>query len=296
MEVWGGNEPFDSAVAMSGLDAWLYCRPYRSAEAGGDVYYLSSCATGRITRLLVADVSGHGDQVSAIGATLRQLMYKNVNHLDQTRFVSAMNREFVDRATAGVFATAVVSTFFSTNNRLMLCNAGHPPPLWYSARRGTWRLIEGEGNIPLGVIEGTEFRQFAVRLEQGDLVLCYTDSLIESLGADGEMLGVEGLSREIAATEAAPPDRFIASLLRRIASLHPGNLEADDVTVMLFSPRQTPLPQRLLNSFLAPWRVLGGVIGRLFGRGAPIPWPQWSIANIGGAIFEPLGRLWGRRM
>src|SRR5687768_18611008 len=57
----GGNQPADSGVVMAGLDAWVYCRPYHGAAAGGDVYYVSSCATGRITRLLVADVSGHGD-------------------------------------------------------------------------------------------------------------------------------------------------------------------------------------------------------------------------------------------
>ena len=63
MEVWGGNAQTESSVSMSGLDAWVYCQPYGSADAGGDVYYVSSCATGRITRLLVADVSGHGAAV-----------------------------------------------------------------------------------------------------------------------------------------------------------------------------------------------------------------------------------------
>jgi hypothetical protein len=55
MEVWGGNALIDTSVSISGLDAWVYSKPFENGEAGGDVHYVSSCATGRITRLLLAD-------------------------------------------------------------------------------------------------------------------------------------------------------------------------------------------------------------------------------------------------
>jgi hypothetical protein len=92
MEVWGGNQAVDCGVVMSGLDAWLYSRPYQGDVEGGDVHYVSSCATGRITRLLIADVSGHGAEVAEAGTKLRHLMRRYVNHLDQTRFIVALNR------------------------------------------------------------------------------------------------------------------------------------------------------------------------------------------------------------
>ena len=69
MEIWGGNQMVDNHVVMPGLDAWVYSRPYGQAAAGGDVHYVSSCATGRITRLLIADVSGHGSQVAQTAPT-----------------------------------------------------------------------------------------------------------------------------------------------------------------------------------------------------------------------------------
>src|SRR3954447_25427257 len=71
MEVWGGNALIDTCVSISGLDAWVYSKPFENGEAGGDVHYVSSCATGRITRLLLADVSGHGEKVRNTAATLR---------------------------------------------------------------------------------------------------------------------------------------------------------------------------------------------------------------------------------
>src|SRR4051812_20634298 len=94
MEVWGGNQVVDSGVVMAGLDAWVFCRPFGASDAGGDVYYVSSCATGRITRLLVADVSGHGAAVCDVAGQLRSLMRRHVNHIDQQRFVEQMNEQF----------------------------------------------------------------------------------------------------------------------------------------------------------------------------------------------------------
>src|SRR3954453_4989190 len=143
MEVWGGNRAVESSVAMAGLDAWVYSKPYgENASAGGDVYYVSSCATGRITRLMVADVAGHGDAVGQVGTQLRTLMRRYVNYIDQTRFVADLNHEFAAMSTAGCFATAVVTTFFGPTNSLSLCNAGHPPPLVYRGATREWSFLE----------------------------------------------------------------------------------------------------------------------------------------------------------
>jgi len=75
------------------------------------VYYASSCATGRITRLLLADVSGHGKTVAATAADLRALMRRFVNRLDQGEFVRLLNQQFGALSRQGAFATAIVTTF-----------------------------------------------------------------------------------------------------------------------------------------------------------------------------------------
>src|SRR5215831_16948506 len=134
MEVWGGSQLTNSGVAFGGLDAWVYSKPFGDAQRGGDVYYGSSCATGRITRLLVADVSGHGASVASTAADLRTLMRRFVNRLDQKEFVRVLNQQFTAASRVGVFATAIVTTFFAPTRRLTLCNAGHPRPSLYRAR------------------------------------------------------------------------------------------------------------------------------------------------------------------
>ncbi|MCH2597421.1 MAG: serine/threonine-protein phosphatase, partial [Pirellulales bacterium] len=129
MEVWGGNQAIQRKFQTPGLKIWVNSQPFGHAVAGGDIYYLSCCASGRITRMLLADVSGHGELVSRTAIGLRDLMRRNVNYIKQTRFVGAMNRQFTDLDEQGGFATALVSTFFASTMTYSLCNAGHPSPI-----------------------------------------------------------------------------------------------------------------------------------------------------------------------
>src|ERR1700687_641020 len=141
MEVWGGSQLTSAGVEMGGLDVWVFSKPFGEAQRGGDVYYASSCATGRISRLLLADVSGHGTSVAATAADLRTLMRRFVNRLDQAEFVRLLNQQFLELSEGGAYATAVVSTFFAPTGRLILCNAGHPRPILYQAAVRQWSFL-----------------------------------------------------------------------------------------------------------------------------------------------------------
>jgi hypothetical protein len=310
MEVWGGNQVVDKSVSMAGLDAWVYCRPYGQSEDGGDVYYVSSCATGRITRLLVADVSGHGAAVCDVAGQLRGLMRRFVNYLDQTRFVASMNAQFAANTAAGCFATAVVTTFFGPTNHLSLCNAGHPPPLLYRAAARDWSYLqhaaaaevlepaqgvdadEAPTNIPLGIDDLIRYDQFDVHLKIGDLVLCYTDSLVESKGADGDLLGQEGLLKLVRTLDPSDPATLIPRLLAAVAEQAEGNLHSDDVTVLLFQPNGSAPSAPLREKVLAPLRILRAAFGSLRPGAEATPWPDINLANVGGAMFSPFNRLW----
>lgn len=127
---------------MPGLNTWVYSRPHGMSAGGGDVHYLSSCASGRITRILLADVSGHGEKVADVAVVLNELMRDHVNLIRQSRLVHAINREFTDSDFTGKFATAVIGTYFSPMRSYEFCNAGHPPPLLYRADSEAWTLLD----------------------------------------------------------------------------------------------------------------------------------------------------------
>jgi sigma-B regulation protein RsbU (phosphoserine phosphatase) len=299
MEVWGGSQLTTRRVEMGGLDAWVYSKPFGEAQRGGDVYYASSCATGRITRLLLADVSGHGTTVASTAANLRTLMRRFVNRLDQTEFVRLLNQQFTALSETGTFATAVVATFFAPTQRMIVCNAGHPRPLLYQAAKQEWTFLGAEAanddapnNIPLGILDLTEYEQFDVELKSGDCVLTYTDALIESRDADGEMLGEAGLLRIMRLVGNVEPQLLTKTLLREIKDRFPDNLTEDDVTVLLVRANGHK-PHPSFKDFLwANIRFAGSLIRAINPWAERPPLPDLNVANIGGAIIPALEQRW----
>jgi len=300
MEVWGGSQLTSAGVEFGGLDAWVYSKPYGQAEAGGDVYYASSCATGRISRLLLADVSGHGNAVASTAADLRTLMRRFVNRLDQTEFVRLLNQQFMELSEGGTFATAIVSTFFEPSRRLTVCNAGHPRPLMYHAAQQRWDFLGHHGasatatpsNIPLGILDVSKYEQFDVELEPGDCVVSYTDALIEARDADGKDLGEAGVLRIVRHLGDVSPDKLIGTLLKEIADRHPENLSEDDVTLLVVRANGRPPTPSLRQKLGAAIRLVGSIIAALHPKAERPPLPDANLANIGGAFIPALGRRW----
>ena len=305
MEVWGGSQLTARGVAFGGLDAWVYSKPYGNAERGGDVYYASSCGTGRIARLLLADVAGHGTSVASTAADLRTLMRRFVNRLDQTEFVRLLNQQFTALGKDGAFATAVVATFFEPSRRMTVCNAGHPRPLLYRAAQQKWDFLghhaidqpgakkaAGPSNLPLGMLEISQYDHVDVQLEPGDRVLSYTDALMESTDASGEMLGEDGVLRILRLLGDLEPQKVIERLLAEIEERYPRSLADDDVTVMVVEVNQCKAHYTLREQLGALRRFLGSTIRSLNPKAERPPFPDLTLANLGGAIIPALGRRW----
>lgn len=298
LEVWGGNQAVDSAVTMPGLDAWVYSRPYEGDDAGGDIHYLSSCATGRITRILVADVSGHGSRVAQVALSLRTLMRRFVNYVDQSRLVRGLNTEFAPLSDGGRFATAVVATYWAPTDDLVISNAGHPRPLWYRAKTGMWEVVadnrprEGLANIPLGIAEPTSYDEVPIRLAPGDLVLLYTDSLIEARAGGGRQIGESGLLSLLSRLDTSKPETLIPSLLSSIGDRAGGAPFDDDVTALLLRTNSNKPRASFVSGLVTGGMLLKSFLTS-FRRRVPFPWPQLTWANIAGAFH---GRFNKRRI
>ncbi len=302
MEVWGGSQLADHGATFSGLDAWVYSRPYGQASRGGDVVYASSCATGRITRLMVADVAGHGETVAATAADLRLLMRRFVNTLDQTELVGHLNRQFAALSAQAVFATAIVATFFAPTRRLVLCNAGHPRPILYRASTGEWDFLgagdapatPGPRNLPLGILDIADYDSSDIELQEGDCLLAYTDALIESQDADGEIFGEDGVLRLLRLLGDVEPSRLIRTLLTEIEDRYSDNLSQDDLTVLVARCTAQPLEFSLGDRLGALGRILRTALGSWRSGAERAPLPDLTLANIGGAVVPALSKRWRR--
>jgi len=255
MEIWGGNDPVETAISVPGIDAWVYSAPARGEEQGGDIYYVAMCGAGRIARFAVADVAGHGHLVADLGMSLKKLMRKHINVLNQTKLAQALNREYLQISKSRGFATALLATYFSPEDRLIICNIGHPEPLRYEAATGLWSILreepaadaEQDRNMPLGVLEPTVYSQFTVTLMPGDLVLIHSDWLTEARDNTGDELGVEGLLALLKECDAGRPADLIHSILDAVET-HRGTKESeDDQTLILLHHNGSKPPRQSLG-------------------------------------------------
>jgi len=248
LEVWGGNRPLSEEISLPGLSGWLYSRPYAGSAAGGDVYYVSLCSRGELARVGVADVSGHGDDVSRLAARLRELMHKHVNAWDQSEFVRDLNESFRQEVTRGKFATAVLVGLHAPSGQLVLTNGGHPPPLWYHSQTRQWELLNSTCaactdpllDLPLGIIPGTKYHQSLVQLEPGDLLILYSDGLAEAQNPAGVMLNERGLLKlagRLPTDSAAAAGR---ALLAAVDSYRTDTPAQDDETVVALQRLSPP--------------------------------------------------------
>ena len=270
LEVWGGTQAVDTTLTIPGIDAWVFSRPYHGEEAGGDIHYVSSCFTGRVARFVVADVSGHGQTVAHLSSVLRKLMRKHINYLDQTGLARMLNTEFAAADQTGKFATAVMLSYFAPTDHLIVCNAGHPRPLWYHAAERTWRLLmhdvveqaeapDSVRNLPLGIVEPTNYVQFAVKLSLGDLVLIYTDALIEARrNGDGALLGEEGLLDLARQCSPTSPQAFGQSLLQALETYRGGTPADDDQTLLVLHHNAS---EATVGTIRGAIRAIGDMLG-----------------------------------
>ena len=219
----------------------------------------------RVVRLLVADVSGHGEVGAEIAGRLRGLMRRHINSPDQRRLLSQINREFCDLSRPDQFATAVMVTCWTPTGELTVSCAGHPTPLRYHSQAQHWKPLFEPGEhaeIPLGIDPDTEFSQARITLGRSDLLLVYSDGVSESRDGGGQMLGSAGLASLLADLRGAPADGVVAGLVERVDGRRAGAPPEDDTTLMLIGPNELRPRDSVFSGLLAAMRMAKGMVVR----------------------------------
>jgi phosphoserine phosphatase RsbU/P len=234
-EIWGGIQNASLDACTSGIRASLYSSSCEGGR-GGDVYYFSVCGHDVLTRVALADVTGHGERVSRISQWLYDSLAARMNSRRGHKVLADLNRqaeEFGEQA----ISTAAVLGFYRWTGRLYVSYAGHPPALVYRIRERRWsplELPEAEGlaNLPVGITGETRFDQAKAWLRRGDRLLLYTDGVVEAPDGAGRLFGIERLidvlNRSADAPLAIQRDATIGAVREHTG----GPLEHDDVTVL----------------------------------------------------------------
>ncbi len=246
-EIWGGNRKVTRSIRMPGLSGWVTSIPVNEEE-GGDLHFLSVCDIDLISRVALADVSGHGQEVSHATQTLHRLMQENVNAWDQTDLMCELNQAF-RKDGEGKYATAIFLSFHRLKGRLAFSNAGHLPPLWYQAANRTWRWLEEIpvpktkkiSGLPVGLISGTNYLQTVLHLAPMDLLVLYTDGITEAENASGQDLGRGQLLDWARLAPTDNPEATGKYIMQRLQSFQ-GNGRLDDATLLVLQRERESIP------------------------------------------------------
>jgi serine phosphatase RsbU (regulator of sigma subunit) len=170
---------------IEGLDLAACYRPAgRGAEVGGDFYDVLPAGPDA-WRFLIGDVVGKGAEAAALTALVRYtLQGAEMAEASLAAKLDFVNDALLHRSSLVEFCSAVYGTVRVADGaaRISLVSCGHPPPL---VRRADGRIEQVPSGGPLlGAFPGPRFREHALALEAGDVLLLYTDGVIELPGRD----------------------------------------------------------------------------------------------------------------
>jgi phosphoserine phosphatase RsbU/P len=240
-ETWASNERTASLVELPGLAAWVHSVPTGPGDAGGDVHYVSLCPSCIVSRIALADVSGHGQAVVALGEKLRALMHVYLRALEQVGLMRDLNRAVREQLDNVHYATMVAVGWHSHRGLLAMTNAGHPPPLWYRSARQEWSWLVTQrasergrpAGVPLGLLADIDYDRTVVRPQPGDLFVLYSDGVSESTNPAAEELGRDGLMSIARGLDASSAEAFGAQLTAALHGFRGGSEPADDQTIIV---------------------------------------------------------------
>jgi phosphoserine phosphatase RsbU/P len=244
-DIWAGSSRTAGLLELPGLDVWVNSAPAGTSEAGGDVHYVSVCPTCIVSRVALADVSGHGTAVAALGVTLRRLMHQHLHAPDQRALMRDLNRAVHTELDQVHYATMVSVGWHDRRAVLLLSNAGHPPPLWYRAARNEWSWLNATGaperdrpvGVPLGLLSEVDYGRVVVKPELGDLVVLYSDGASEATNEAAEELGRDGLLDMARGLDRRSVESFGQELTSALCHFRGGVGASDDESIIVLQRR-----------------------------------------------------------
>lgn len=223
------GEPRIDWLELSGT-----CVP--AAEVGGD-YYDYIPLDGDAWAVVVADVAGHGVGSGLLIAGLRSSLYVLQDELRSPAAVlERLNQMIQASVRVRTFVTVAIAVIENTAGgagRMRVASAGHPPVL---LRRGTdGSVLEvGLPAPPLGTRLPTRYREETVDLAPGDMVLLYTDGLVEATDFRTECYGFDRLERALGRAAGSGEAREVRShILEDVAHFKGESLQGDDLSLVV---------------------------------------------------------------
>jgi serine phosphatase RsbU (regulator of sigma subunit) len=218
-------DPGGSILLPSAHIAVRYVPAENASSLGGDWYEATTLPDGRVL-LAIGDVAGHGLPAIAQMAQLRHaLLGLGMTGESPDRLLGWLNGLVCHRMDEGT-ATAVVGHLEPHSGMFTWAQAGHLPPIL--VRGGVARPLPSPEGVLLGATLDLPYALGHLSLHPGDLLLLFTDGLVERRGRDID----EGLALTVAAAETLTCDACLEEKLHRLVESVGGPNPEDDTCLL----------------------------------------------------------------
>jgi serine phosphatase RsbU (regulator of sigma subunit) len=215
----------------------VYGTSFPSRFVSGDHYQVVERGEGELL-LMASDVSGKGMAAALLTASLEALSAGPIEvGMPVEELCRRVSKLLFQRTPPAKYATSFVATVHLPSGRLRYTNAGHNPALLVRTAGAIERLAST--GVPLGMLPDAPFGARELDLEQGDLLVVYTDGIVEAVDPGDDEFGVERLEEICAAKRDAALADLSTAIDRTLESFVRGVPYHDDRTLVLLR-REAP--------------------------------------------------------
>jgi len=205
-----------------------YIKP--AGIVGGDFYDFFNLPQGN-QGLVIADVMGKGLPASMLLANLQaSLKTLGPEHDSLSALACKINDLFRYNTTLIRFISMCLVGIDVNTNRIQYCNAGHHPPLFWHSGKKEIEWLKPTGSA-IGLTHNAEYSQKTINVSKGDILILYTDGIVEARNKDGIEYGEKMLSEYVLENNDKPAQAFLDGL-RQNVELYAGKFD-DDIALMV---------------------------------------------------------------
>ncbi len=210
---------------------------------GGDIYDFLDYGPGR-TALAVGDVSGKAAPAALYAALVSGILRSlATQHLSPAALLAALNQQLQERKLDSQYVTMLMAVWDDNNQTLQIANAGSVQPVFVSnSQQGIQvKTIQVEG-FPLGLFPDAEYEEFTLSTQPGDMVVFFSDGIVDAENSTREMFGSDRLSEVLRSQPCPTAASSVQAILDAVAAFQSGTEHFDDETVVVLRVLGPNLP------------------------------------------------------
>ncbi len=224
------DAPFSKSLELKGV-----CNAARMVS--GD-YYDFMPLSDHALAFAIGDVAGKGISAALLMATIQSTMRTqlsamtngNAAHLSTALMVSNLNRQLYATTAPEKYATFYFAVHEESTGILTYTNAGHLAPMLL--RHGTVQTLDSTGTV-VGAFPIARYQEKKIQMQPGDLLVAYTDGIVEPENAYGEMFGEERLTDLLLKYSFTDSSEIIARTMEAVNQWTGSSELQDDMTMLV---------------------------------------------------------------